>query len=51
MARSAASPGAKDGRELYYLNEDRATSEIKVLAVDVNDVARVCNHRGRELFR
>jgi Tol biopolymer transport system component len=42
---------SKDGRELYYLNDDRATSEIKVMAVAVKAAPTFEAEAPRELFR
>ena len=42
---------SKDGRELYYLNEDRATREIKVLAVEIKTAPAFESTAARELFR
>ena len=42
---------SKDGKELYYLNEDRATREIKVLAVEFKTAPSFESTAARELFR
>jgi Tol biopolymer transport system component len=41
----------RDGKELYYLSEDRAASEVKVMAVDVTTSPAFTATTPRVLFR